>query len=339
MDRYAIFVDVGYVVASVAELLAGSAERHLVTCDYGQLVSSLFDEAGRDSGLPLLRTYWYDASLSGQPEHDQVTVADLPGVRLRLGRLVRGEQKGVDSRIVRDLIVLAHDRAMAAAYVLAGDEDICEGVAEAQDHGVRVTLLGVPGVNQSRLLLQQADEQRVLSEEFWRSHFRVPGPVAEPLVQVPATAPAALPVQAPSQPARLRESPAAAVERDRQRQSAGYNSAMRAAFEAAAQTAESPDAVRALLRQTSAEVDAFERAAADTGAEFARELLEEATPTDVDRLLRLTGWQVPRELDVRLLRFAEVRLGFLWERPELKPIVRNGFWDEFRRAAARPSAG
>ncbi len=41
MDRYAIFVDVGYVVASVAELLAGSAERHLVGCDYGQLVRSL----------------------------------------------------------------------------------------------------------------------------------------------------------------------------------------------------------------------------------------------------------------------------------------------------------
>src|SRR5690348_16191194 len=133
MDRYAIFVDVGYVVASVAELLAGSAERHLVTCDYGRLVRSLVAEAGTASGMPLLRTYWYDASVSGHPEHDQVTVADLPGVRLRLGRLVRGEQKGVDSRIVRDLIVLARDGAMSAAYLLAGDEDMCEGVAEAQD--------------------------------------------------------------------------------------------------------------------------------------------------------------------------------------------------------------
>jgi hypothetical protein len=35
---------------------------------------------------------------------------------LRLGRVVRGVQKGVDSRIVRDLIVLAHDRAMDTAY-------------------------------------------------------------------------------------------------------------------------------------------------------------------------------------------------------------------------------
>lgn len=324
MDRYAIFVDVGYVVASVAELLAGSPERHLVTCDYGQLVSSLVADAGRDSGVPLLRTYWYDASLSGQPEHDQVTVADLPGVQLRLGRLVRGEQKGVDSRIVRDLIVLARDRAMATAYLLAGDEDICEGVAEAQDQGVRVTLLGVPGVNQSRLLTQQADERRVLADEFWRAHFTI----VEPPLDRPATAPlpAPAPLVAPD-PALSRQRPAA------------HNAAMRAAFEAAASSAGAPDSVRALLRLTGAEVDAFERAARDAGADFARELLEEATPADVERLLKLTGWQVPRDLDARLLRFAEQRLGFLWERAELKPIVRNGFWEEFRGAAARAPAG
>jgi hypothetical protein len=333
LDRYAIFVDVGYVVASVAELLAGSAERHLVGCDYGQLVSSLVDQAAHDSGLPLLRTYWYDASLSGQPEHDQVTVADLPGVRLRLGRLVRGEQKGVDSRIVRDMIVLAHDRAMAAAYLAAGDEDICEGVVEAQDHGVRVTLLGVPGVNQSRLLMQQADEHRVLSDEFWRSHFHLQGAPLPRVIAATAAQPAS------AEPAPAAEAPEVLLPPAAPQRSgvtAGYNAAMRAAFEAAASTAADPDSVRALLRQTSAE-DAFEQAAADAGAEFARELLEDATPVDVERLSRVTGWQVPRDLDVHLLRFAESRLGFLWERPELKPIVRNGFWDEFRARAPRPS--
>lgn len=330
MDRYAIFVDVGYVVAAVAELLAGSAERHMVSCDYGQLVHSLVEEAGRESGMPLLRTYWYDASLSGQPEHDQVTVADLPGVRLRLGRLVRAEQKGVDSRIVRDLIVLAHDRAMAAAFLAAGDEDICEGVAEAQDNGVRVTLLGVPGVNQSRLLMQQADEHRVLPDEFWRSHFHLQGPPVPRVVAVsPPPAARAGEPEAPE--------PAAAA---RSRASTGYNAAMRAAFEAAAASNDAaPDAVRALLRQTSEEVDAFQRAAADAGADFARDLLEDATPADLDRLSKLTGWQVPRDLDVRLLRFAEERLGFLWERPELKAIVRSGFWDEFRRRVPRSPAG
>lgn len=323
MDRCAIFVDVGYVVASVAELLAGSAGRHLVSCDYGQLVSSLVNEASRDCGMPLLRTYWYDASMSGQPEHDQLTVADLPGVRLRLGRLVRGEQKGVDSRLVRDLIVLARDRAMVAAYLLAGDEDICEGVAEAQDHGVRVTVLGVPGVNQSRLLMQQSDEHRVLPEEFWRSHFRLLEP--------------AMARTAPVVPARDESADGEArLERPR----AGYDAGMLDAFARAAERGDGADSVGALLRQTSAEVAAFQERAAEAGREFARELLAEATPLDIERLLKITGWQVPRDLDVRLLRFAEQRVGYLWERPELKPIVRSGFWDEFRRTApTRAQAG
>jgi len=155
-----------------------------VRCEFGKLLESLTTETARRSALPLLRTYWYDASLTGQPEHDQLTIADLQGVRLRLGRLVRGEQKGVDSRIVRDLIVLARDRAIAEAYLLAGDEDLCEGVQEAQDQGVRVTLLAVPGVNQSRLLMQQADQNEQLPEAFWRSHFAVveekPAPVEVP---------------------------------------------------------------------------------------------------------------------------------------------------------------
>jgi hypothetical protein len=323
VDRYAIFVDVGYVVASVAELLAGSAGRHLVSCDYGQLVSSLVADASGECRMPLLRTYWYDASMSGQPEHDQLTVADLPGVRLRLGRLVRGEQKGVDSRLVRDLIVLARDRAMVAAYLLAGDEDICEGVAEAQDQGVRVTVLGVPGVNQSRLLIQQSDEHRVLPEEFWRSHFRLLEQGRE------LTAPAV---------AVRDELPEEEVRAERPR--AGYDAGMLAAFARAAGGGEGRDSVGALLRQTSAEVAAFQERAAEAGRDFARELLLEATPIDVERLLKITGWQVPRDLDVQLLRFAEQRVGYLWERPELKPIVRSGFWDEFRRRApSRAQAG
>jgi hypothetical protein len=115
MDRHAVFVDVGYVLASVAELLVGSPERHRVRCDFGRLLEALTSEISHRASLPLLRTYWYDASMTGQPEHDQTTIADLQGVRLRLGRLVRGEQKGVDSRLVRDLIVLARDRAVAEA--------------------------------------------------------------------------------------------------------------------------------------------------------------------------------------------------------------------------------
>ncbi len=68
------------------------------------------------------------------PDHQ--AIADLPRVKLRLGRLVPRksglEQKGVDSLIVHDLITLAQERAVETMFLLAGDEDMCEGVAAAQ---------------------------------------------------------------------------------------------------------------------------------------------------------------------------------------------------------------
>src|SRR3712207_9253694 len=39
-----------------------------------------------------------------------------------------------------DLIILSEERAIATAYLLGGDEDLREGVAEAQERGVRVVL-------------------------------------------------------------------------------------------------------------------------------------------------------------------------------------------------------
>lgn len=314
MDRYAVFVDVGYVLASVAELVAGSPERHRVRCDFGKLVDALRTEISSRTSLPLLRAYWYDASITGQPEHDQTTIADLQGVRLRLGRLVRGEQKGVDSRIVRDLIVLARDEAIAEAYVLAGDEDLCEGIEEAQDQGVRVTLIGVPGLNQSRLLIQQADEQYVLADSFWRTHFAAADTqLTDAPVRV-ATAPSTdAPLYAP------KTSPGA---------TAGYP-AVRAAFEAAVARSGESSAVAGLA----AEVHAFERAARQAGIAFAKVLKSELAPFELDDMRRNTSLQIPREFDVRLLRYADDSLtGKLWERPELKPIVRRGFWDEIRTA-------
>lgn len=316
MDRHAVFVDVGYVLASVAELVTGSPERHRVRCDFGRLLDALTSEISNKTSLPLLRAYWYDASITGQPEHDQTTIADLQGVRLRLGRLVRGEQKGVDSRIVRDLIVLARDEAIAEAFVLAGDEDLCEGVEEAQDQGVRVTLIGVPGLNQSRLLIQQADEQYVLADSFWRMHFAaVPDlpHIGDTPVRVAPAASTYVP------PPAARTSPV----------TGGGYPAVRAAFEAA--VARSGEA--SPLAGLAAEVQAFERAARQAGIDFAKLLKAELAPFELDDMRHSTSQQIPREFDVRLLRYADDSLtGKLWERPELKPTVRKGFWEEIRAA-------
>ena len=70
-----------------------------------------------------------------------------------------GQQKGVDSLIVTDMITLARNRAMAACVLLSGDEDLRVGVQQAQEYGVRVHLLGIKPArgSQSIFLLQEAD--------------------------------------------------------------------------------------------------------------------------------------------------------------------------------------
>jgi len=116
------------------------------------------------SGLPLLRIYWYDGATAG-PSPEQVAMAYRPHVKLRLGFLnPQGQQLGVDSLIVTDLINLARNRSMTDALLLSGDEDLRIGVQQAQEFGVRVHLLGIAPTrdNQSSALVQEADTVREL---------------------------------------------------------------------------------------------------------------------------------------------------------------------------------
>src|SRR4051812_43108211 len=70
-------------------------------------------------------------------------------------------------------MTLARERAINCAYLVSGDEDLREGVVAAQDMGVQVVLLGVPGSrsNQSAALIREADEHVVLPKEHWEEHF------------------------------------------------------------------------------------------------------------------------------------------------------------------------
>ena len=169
MDRFAIFVDAGYLYAQGGKLTHDTADRLKLELDFRTTVKALAKIGREHSGINYLRTYWYDAATDASPTPSHIAVASIPGVKLRLGRLSSGRQKGVDSRIVRDLIVLARDGAIATAYVLSGDEDIREGVAEAQDSGVSVVLLGIETPhgqhNQARSLVQEADGLVLLERE------------------------------------------------------------------------------------------------------------------------------------------------------------------------------
>ena len=94
------------------------------------------------------------------PSLEQQRLADADDVKLRLGIISpSGQQKGVDSLIVTDLVELARNQAVSDAVLLSGDEDVRIGVQIAQSFGVRVHLIGIEPSrgNQSRALMQEAD--------------------------------------------------------------------------------------------------------------------------------------------------------------------------------------
>ena len=85
----------------------------------------------------------------------------------------------MDSLIVRDLIRLSQNRAVTTAYLLGGDEDLRQGMVEAQDMGVRVVLVGIepfPERNQADSLIREADEVVVLGREVLEPAFRKRAP-------------------------------------------------------------------------------------------------------------------------------------------------------------------
>ena len=174
MDRVAVFVDAGYLLGEGGALVLGSRRRADVDCAYGELAQELAAYVSGDCGQPLLRIYWYDAARFRVPQRQHAEIASLPNVKLRLGRLSHEGQKGVDSLIIRDLMTLARERAMATAYVVAGDEDLREGIAEAQDMGVRVVVVGIAGdeVSLSEALVHEADETRLFDRGFLERFLR-----------------------------------------------------------------------------------------------------------------------------------------------------------------------
>lgn len=163
MDYVAVFVDAGYLFAEGSTLLSGRklqrSEMRLNADGVVQALTTLATRASRE--LPLLRIYWYDGT-AGEPSDQHRTLARHAHIKVRLGIVNRqGQQKGVDSLLVTDMITLARNRAMAACVLLSGDEDMRVGVLQAQEHGVRVHLLGIRGTtnSQSDLLVQEADER------------------------------------------------------------------------------------------------------------------------------------------------------------------------------------
>jgi hypothetical protein len=121
VDRCALFVDAGYVLGDGAMAVHGTRNRDSVSWDYAGLVQVLGNVARDRTGLPLLRCYWYEATVEGRRTTEHETLADLPGVKLRLGRMRPGRREGVESEIHRDLTTLARNRAISDALLISAE--------------------------------------------------------------------------------------------------------------------------------------------------------------------------------------------------------------------------
>ena len=186
MDRVAVFVDAGYLFAQGSKEISGrQLQRREISLDHQTLIRLLKDFAESVSGLPLLRIHWYDGTSQG-PTSQHNTLADQADMKVRLGFVnSAGQQKGVDSLIVTDMISLARNRAMADCVLLSGDEDLRVGVQQAQEYGVRVHLLGIRPArgNQSLFLLREVDSSHEWNSGVLRTFLKC-GPEGVELMDV-----------------------------------------------------------------------------------------------------------------------------------------------------------
>jgi hypothetical protein len=180
MERFALLVDAGYFFAAGAEAAFGSGvpRREIRLVDPERAVKELHEQAADlCGGLPMLRIYWYDAMPGPSLSLEQSELALQSGLKMRLGVLNNfGQQKGVDSLVVTDLIDLARNKAVVDAVLLSGDEDLRVGVQIAQSFGLRVHLWGAGNTaqNVSRSLRMEADSFGAIEDEwFVRSFERV----------------------------------------------------------------------------------------------------------------------------------------------------------------------
>ena len=199
MERLAIFVDAGYLYAAGSIAITGSIQSRVnLVLKRVEVIQKLAEIAcAKADNAKLLRIYWYDGITQQGISVEQQMLADTDDVKLRLGIVnTYGQQKGVDSLIVTDMVELARNHAITDAVLLSGDEDVRIGVQIAQSFGVRVHLLGIESRgagNQARSLRQETDTTTEWNKgvviEFLSakgetsSHLITPTPVTD----IPAT--------------------------------------------------------------------------------------------------------------------------------------------------------
>jgi hypothetical protein len=166
-------VDAGYVLADGAMAVHGTRRRESVSWDYAGLLQLFGNLAMERTRLPLLRCYWYEATVEGRRSADHDVLADLPGVKLRLTKMRPGRREGVEGEIHRDLTTLARNKAVSDVMVVSAEEDLAQVIADVQDMGMRVTLLQITTDGNwasSRALRQECDDIVEVNGEHLRPY-------------------------------------------------------------------------------------------------------------------------------------------------------------------------
>jgi NYN domain len=176
VDRCALFVDAGYVLADGAMAVHGTRRGESVSWDYEGLLQLLSSLARERSGLPLLRCYWYETTVDGRRTAELDALADLPGIKLRLAKIRPGRREGVETEIHRDLTTLARNNAVSDALVVSAEEDLAQVIADVQDLGMRVTLVHIAVDGNwtiSRTLRQESDDIIEIGGEHLRPYVEL----------------------------------------------------------------------------------------------------------------------------------------------------------------------
>ncbi|WP_165164668.1 NYN domain-containing protein [Corynebacterium qintianiae] len=170
-ERTLVFVDTSYLLASFYNSWEIGARAQL-EIDLPEVVATLGTMVSHQLHQPIHRQYWYDGIPDSGPHRYQRALRTCDGVQLRTGQLIewgeRRTQKGVDTRLVADLVVNATRHQFSDFVLVSGDADMIPGVDEATNHGARVHLYGFGWDSMSSALRHACDTTTILDprEDF-----------------------------------------------------------------------------------------------------------------------------------------------------------------------------
>ena len=169
MDKYAIFIDAGYFWTQLSYLFYGEKrEREDISLNTRMMRECLIRRIQNVlSGERFLRIYWYDAcEMNGLPTKQHKIISSTDGIKIRYGlRNSAGVQKGVDGLLTEDLTGLARNRAITSGVIVSGDADLLPGICKAQEYGVTVCRLDLPGREASSPQLCQEVDRNIKLDE------------------------------------------------------------------------------------------------------------------------------------------------------------------------------